>query len=142
MCSSDLKVAPLGIYSQKGRWYLYAIDQEKSENRSYRLDRIDGSILKSRQGFQKPDFSLPKNHFSAVEALFKVRRDHAFELISGAQVISEDEDWLTCQKSFISEDFAVSQILKFSPNVVVQQPIQIVSAVTRSLNELAKLHGK
>ena len=138
----DKKVAPLGIYSQKGRWYLYAIDQEKSENRSYRLDRIDGSILKSRQGFQKPDFSLPKNHFSAVEALFKVRRDHAFELISGAQVISEDEDWLTCQKSFISEDFAVSQILKFSPNVVVQQPIQIVSAVTRSLNELAKLHGK
>ena len=56
-------------------------------------------------------------------------------------MLSEDEEWLTCKRSFISEDFAVSQMLRFSPNVVVLQPIQIVSAVTKSLNELAKLHG-
>ena len=137
----DKKLAPLGIYSQQGRWYLYAIDQDKNEQRSYRLDRIEGAIAKSRQSFQKPEFSLPKNHFPAVEVLFKVRRDYSLELTSNAQVLSEDEEWLTCKRSFISEDFAVSQLLRFSPNVMVLQPIQIVSAVTKSLNELAKLHG-
>ena len=137
----EKKVAPLGIYSQNGNWYLYAIDQQKSANRSYRLDRIDGAITKTRQSFQKTEFEIPKNHFPNIEVLYKVRRDHALELLSAAEIISEDEDWITCKRNFPSESSAISIILKFSPNILVLQPIQIVSQVTKSLNEMAQLYG-
>jgi proteasome accessory factor B len=137
----EKKVAPLGIYSQNGNWYLYAIDQQKSANRSYRLDRIDGTITKTRQSFQKTEFEIPKNHFPNIEVLYKVRRDHALELLSAAEIISEDEDWITCKRNFSSESSAISIILKFSPNILVLQPIQIVSQVTKSLNEMAQLYG-
>jgi proteasome accessory factor B len=137
----EKKVAPLGVYSQNGNWYLYAIDQQKSANRSYRLDRIDGTITKTRQNFQKTEFEIPKNHFPSVEVLYKVRRDHALELISAAEIISEDDEWITCKRNFSSESLAISQILRFSPNILVLQPIQIVSQVTKSLNEMAQLYG-
>lgn len=138
--AEDKKLAPLGLYSQNGRWYLYAIDQEKGENRSYRLDRIDGAITKTRQIFSKTEFTLPKKHFPTVEVLFKVRRDHAIELANGSEQISEDEEWITYKKAFLSEDFAVSQLLRFSPNAVAIQPVHIVSAITKSLSELVSLH--
>jgi len=135
------ELAPLGIYSQSNRWYLYAIDQEKNEQRSYRLDRIDGAIKRTKQSFQKPEFTLPKNHFPQVEVLFKVRRDHALELSNQSELISEDDEWLTCRKAFTSENDAISKILQFSPNAVALQPIQVVSAVTEALSQLMRLHG-
>ena len=135
------ELAPLGIYSQANRWYLYAIDQEKNEQRSYRLDRIDGAIKRTKQNFQKPEFTLPKNHFPQVEVLFKVRRDHALELSNQSELISEDDEWLTCRKAFTSENDAISKILQFSPNAVALQPIQVVSAVTEALSQLKRLHG-
>lgn len=135
------ELAPLGIFSQSNRWYLYAIDRAKNEPRSYRLDRIEGAIKRLKEGFQKPDFTLPKNHFPEIEILFKVRRDHALELVNQSELISEADEWLTLRKSFASEFEATSKILQFSPYVVVLQPVQVVSAVTKSLAELRKLHG-
>ena len=134
-------LAPLGIYSQANRWYLYAIDLEKNEQRSYRLDRIDGLIKRTKQGFSKPEFTLPKNHFPEIDVVYKIRRDHAMELLHKSEVISEDDEWITCRKSFGSENDAVNRILQFSPNVVALQPVQIVSAVTKALAELMRLHG-
>ena len=135
------QLAPLGIYSQANRWYLYAIDLEKNEQRSYRLDRIDGLIKRTKQEFSKPEFTLPKNHFPEIDVVYKVRRDHAMELLHKSEVISEDDEWITCRKSFGSENDAVNRILQFSPNVVALQPVQIVSAVTKALAELMRLHG-
>jgi proteasome accessory factor B len=135
------KVAPLGIYSQDGRWYLYATDISKDEERSYRLDRIQGEIKRTAKSFQGKAFTLPKSHFPNVEAIVSIRRDHAPELQSAAEVISEDDDWLTCKITFKSENDAVSKILKYSPNVILREPVSLVSTVTKTLNELVKLHG-
>jgi proteasome accessory factor B len=43
------EVAPLGIYSKQSRWYLFAIEQEQKEYRSFRLDRISGGVKLKRQ---------------------------------------------------------------------------------------------
>ncbi len=135
------KVAPLGIYSQDGRWYLYATDISKDEERSYRLDRIQGEIKRTTKGFQGKAFTLPKSHFPSVEAMVSIRRDHAPELLSAAEVISEDDEWLICKITFKSENDAVSKVLKYSPNVILREPLSLVSTVTKTLNELVKLHG-
>lgn len=135
------KVGPLGLYSQKGKWYLFALDTNKGEQRSYRLDRIDGAIRKTQKSFDKQELPLPLMHFPSVETLLKIRRDHALAILEGAEIISEDDEWITCRVNFESENVAISQVLLFSPNVQVLQPISLVSGVTKALSELIKVHG-
>jgi proteasome accessory factor B len=135
------EVAPLGIYSQNARWYLFAMDLGKQEQRSYRLDRISSEIKRSAKNFIKPDFKLPSSHFPQCEVLMRVRRDHASEIIINSEIIVEDADWITYKKSFISEQVAISEILKYSSDVVALQPITVVSGVTAALSRLRTLHG-
>jgi proteasome accessory factor B len=135
------EVAPLGIYSQNARWYLFAMDLGKQEQRSYRLDRISSEIKRSAKNFVKPEFNLPSSHFPQCEVLMKVRRDHASELIINSELIGEEADWITYKKSFISENVAISEILKYSSDVVALQPITVVSGVTAALSRLRALHG-
>ena len=71
----------------------------------------------------------------------KVRRDLAADLIINSEIVSEDADWITRKKSFSSETVAISEILRFSPNVVVLQPVNVVSGVTAALSRLHALHG-
>ena len=139
---SEVKeVAPLGIYSQSSRWYLFALDLGKQEQRSYRLDRITSEVKRSAKSLVKPEFKMPSSHFPQCEVLMKVRRDLAAELINDSEIVSEDADWITRKKSFNSEGVAISEILRFSPNVVVLQPVSVVSGVTAALSRLQALHG-
>ena len=135
------EVAPLGVYSQNSRWYLFALDFGKQEQRSYRLDRIKSEVKRSAKSFVKPEFKLPSSHFPLCEVLMKVRRDLAADLIINSEIVSEDADWITRKKSFSSETVAISEILRFSPNVVVLQPVNVVSGVTAALSRLHALHG-
>ena len=139
---AELKeAAPLGIYSQNARWYLFAMDLGKQEPRSYRLDRISSEIKRGTKNFVKPEFKLPSSHFPQCEVLMKVRRDHATEITINSAIVSEEADWITYKKSFTSENVAISEILKFSPNVVALQPISVVSGVTAAISRLRALHG-
>ena len=135
------EVAPLGIYSQNARWYLFAMDLGKQEQRSYRLDRINSEIKRSAKNFVKPEFKLPTSHFPQCEVLMKVRRDHAPELTYNSEVVGEESDWITYKKNFISENVAISEILRFSSDVIALQPISVVSGVTAALSRLRTLHG-
>ncbi len=140
--AENKKVAPLGIYSQDSRWYLFATDTAKNEERSYRLDRIQGDIKRTAKSFQPRAISLPKSHFPTIEAMASIRRDQAAEILANAEVLSEDDEWLLCRVNFKSENDAISKVLKYSPNVILREPIALVSTVTKKLNELVKLHGK
>ena len=135
------KLAPHGVYSQNGRWYLYATDVNLNQKRSYRLDRIEGTVKRTNKGFAKEVITLPKVHFPSVDTVLRIRRDHALTLLNGAEIISEDDEWINAKVSFDSENIAITQILKHSPNVLVLQPVSIVSAVTKALSELLVIHG-
>ena len=139
--SESKKVAPYGIYSQRQKWYLYAADLKKQELRSYRLDRIEGEIKRSSKHFEPESFELPKSHFPEIDVLVEIRRDFALDLLARAEVIDGSGDWIKCRLSFLSENDAVAQILKQSPNVKVLEPVAIVSQVTKALSKLVALHG-
>jgi proteasome accessory factor B len=136
------KLAPYGLYSQKQRWYLYALDTEKNDKRSYRLDRFVGIIKKSPKSFERDAFTLPTTYFPAVEVLLDVRRDYVNYLLSRAEIITEGDEWIRAKVVFNSEAEALTEILKNMPNIKVLEPVAIVSAVTKSLSELVALHGK
>lgn len=139
--AENKKVAPLGLYSQKQRWYLYAIDTAKSEKRSYRLDRFVGDIRKTNKSFEKEPFKLPVTHFPEVEVLLEVRRDSVPSIITSGELVGENNDWIQIKKNFSSENEAVSVILQNANNIRALQPISVVSAVTQALSELVNLHG-
>ena len=134
-------IEPLGLYSQKSRWYLFARDTANGGERSYRLDRIDGPIKRTTKVFKKDSVTLPTSHFPNIETLVNIRRDNVPSLLDIAEIISEDDEWINCKIEFESIDVAVAQILRYTPNIVVLQPISVVSEVTKALNELVRLHG-
>lgn len=135
------KVAPIGIYSQSGRWYLFANDEEIDQLRSYRLDRIQGQIKRTNKSFIRKEAKLPTTHFTSIETLVQIRRDHVLSLLDKSEIVSNDGDWLTCKIQFESEDVAVANILKYSPNIKVLQPVSVVRAVSKSLSELLARHA-
>ena len=138
------RVAPYGIYSQQQRWYLYCKDVERDDLRSFRLDRIDGEIKKSGKSFTMPDFSLPQRHFPAVDAIIEVRRDFAPELVNRMSEISEspsDDEWIRGTIEFKSENEAISELLRLSPNARIIEPITLVSEITKSLSILEAMYG-
>jgi len=85
--------------------------------------------------------TLPTSHFPTTETLVNIRRDNVPSLLDIAEIISEDDEWINCKIEFESIDVAVAQILRYTPNIVVLQPISVVSEVTKALNELVRLHG-
>lgn len=133
-------VGPLSIYSQRGRWYLGAIDQEKRELRTFRIDRIVGEVKRTQRNFERVPFKVPQSFFPELEVLFKLRRDRALHLSRGAQLIKDEGDWLTYKKNFESFDAAKSEILRAGSDAQALQPISLVSDITKSITELISLH--
>ena len=134
-------VEPHGIYSQDHRWYLYAYDPEQKGLRSFRLDRIVGTIKRNTRTFERRHVDLPMRHFPSVDALIQIRRDYAPDLIGRGELISDDDEWSTWRITFNSESEAISRILRNSPNVKVLEPISLVASVNRALDELVHVHG-
>lgn len=139
----ELKVlAPHGIYSKGSKWYLFALDINSDQFKSYRFDRISGDIKSTKRTFERREISLPKVHFPSFEALIEIRRDRSPELASKGRLIDEGEEWQKFSVIFESEAAARYEILKLTPDIKVLEPISLVSEVTKALSELASLHAR
>ena len=91
-----------------------------------------------------PEFSLPQRHFPAVSAVIEIRRDFAPELANRMSEISEnpgDGEWIRGSIEFKSENEATSEILRYSPNARVLEPITLVSEITKVLSTLEVMYG-
>ena len=135
------RIKPLGVYSQQRRWYLYGRDMQIDELRSYRVDRIEGSIKSTRESFEPEKIELPKEHFPAIQVSFELRRDAASELFSSSTLEEDRGDWLLCSREFPSENVAVSEMLRYAPDVKVNEPIEVVRKVRQSLKKIVECHG-
>ena len=134
------RVKPLGVYSQQRRWYLYWRDVQVDEMRSYRVDRIEGPVKTTRESFKPEKIELPNEHFPAVQISFELRRDAASELLASSKIEEDRGDWLLCSREFASENAAVSEMLRFAPNVKVIEPKEVVRKVQQSLKRIVECH--
>lgn len=134
------RIEPLGIYSRNAKWYLYAIDTLKDDFRSYRLDRIEGSIKRLNKNFTPREFKLPDEHFPGIDVALEIRRDYAHELIAKSKIIEEMDEWILVHTHFESTVEAVSEILRYSPNVKVDEPSEIKDLIKEALAELIAIH--
>ena len=136
-------LAPHGIYSKGNKWYLFAQDLDSNQFKSYRFDRISGTIKFTKKTFEREsEISLPDVHFPSFDAIVEIRRDRCLELVSRGNLIEEDEEWQRFSMTFESEAAARYEILKVTPDIKVLQPVSLASDISKALSELANLHAR
>lgn len=54
-------VAPYGLTHRRGRWYLVGHDHKSGQIRSFRLDRVEGTIHQDHPSRPGPEFAVPED---------------------------------------------------------------------------------
>lgn len=141
-------VNPFGLGSRHGNWYLVAYDIDRSDTRTFRLDRIVNQVeLVSKSGAfdTGPDFNVLKFLDSTLfekrevaEVSIRLGRGHA--LRGDALVVSSDDEFDFCQIPYSDESRFVDSILWHADDVIVHSPIDIRNKVVERLQILVSAH--
>ncbi len=73
--------------------------------------------------------------------MLEIRRDSAPEIIVKGQIIQEGEEFIKIQVFFDSEQIALANILRHTPNIKVLEPSDLVAKVKEALARLVTLHA-
>lgn len=133
---------PYAVNSNLGLWYLHGLDQKSKKIRTFRFDRIDGSINISTELFKKPtDFKIPEIVTKPIKAKIKIRRDHAQSLRMRSKTIEDLGDWEIAEVVFASPESAISEILWYGNDVVLLEPKEQRDEIVKALKTLVASHG-
>lgn len=119
------------IASKFGHWYLVGHDLDRGQIRSFRLDRMIGSIEKvgRSKAFEIPNNFQIGDHLSDVDesqsAMLFLRDDRALTLRSRAKVMTSlvaPEGWQAFEISYGSVDRFIEEVLWFGDDVVLVSP--------------------
>jgi proteasome accessory factor B len=147
--AGERRVEPYRLQFARSRWYLLARDQEKGEERQFRLDRIDGvPAVGPPHGFAPPTadvlagvpdpWSIPEA--APVTARIVVRGPQAAlarRMLGEQAVVAEDGDGTTFEMQVSHVDGFRSFVLGFLEHAEVLEPPALRSAVVDWLEALA-----
>ena len=149
--SSELVVAerlviPFALSTQSGFWYISAVDQDVQEARTFRLDRIQGSIQikENKDSFEFPIQQEPKrlsaNNTEGI-ATIDVRKGKAHSLRAFAISTEDLGEWDQITVPINGIEALVTQILWHGEDVLVQEPTILRELVIAQLEALVNAHG-
>jgi proteasome accessory factor B len=139
-------VIPFALSTQSGFWYISAVDQDVQEARTFRLDRIQGSIQikENKESFEFPIQQEPKR-FSANNtegiATIDVRKGKAHSLRAFAISTEDLGEWDQIRLPINGIDSLLTQVLWHGDDVLVQEPVALREKVIAQLEALVKTHG-
>jgi proteasome accessory factor B len=149
--SSDLIVAdriviPFALSTKSGFWYISAVDQDVQETRTFRLDRVQGSIQIKEN---KEDFDFPIDSAHQTEltqslegtATIDVRKGKAHSLRAFAISTKDLGEWDQIKLPINGIDALVTQVLWHGEDVLVQEPPTLREKVIAQLEALVNSHG-
>lgn len=141
-------VNPYGLGSRQGNWYLVAFDKVRMDIRTFRLDRIVGTIdlEPKKNSFETdPDFNvlafLDATLFEkrdVAQASIRAGRGHA--LRGDAHIISSDGEFDLCEISYADESRFVDTVLWHGDDVIVHSPTHVRDLVISRLESLVTAH--
>ena len=141
------KVHVFSYFSLKGFWYFSGLDVDKSENRTFRSDRVMGDLTVSKKTDcyeipvdYKTDLSFKENS-SLSEAHLHVRTGRGSQLRILASTIETGEEFDIIKVSYSSEEEMIALILWHLDDVVVVSPEPLKRSVIEALNQLVEVHG-
>jgi proteasome accessory factor B len=149
--SSDLVVAdriviPFALSTKSGFWYISAVDQDVQEARTFRLDRVQGSIhiKENKEDF---DFPIDSAHQTLLTprsegiATIDVRKGKAHSLRAFAIFTEDLGEWDQIKLPINGIDALVTQVLWHGEDVLVQEPAALREKVIAQLEALVNSHG-
>lgn len=135
-------VKPYGLYTRDGFWYLVA--EDKTEIKSFKLMRIEGSIIKSstQPRFSKPEnFDLSKyvsgtRNEEKLLARVLVRKEQAHTLRSKFLVDTYNEEWDLLSMPYVYEQELIETILWHGDNLIVISPLNLRRQIVSKLEQV------
>ena len=139
-------LVPIALSTRDGFWYLSGVDQEIQEIRTFRVDRISGSIASSvgPADFEAPTGFDPSKIFSELRrnefALIDVRVGKAASLRALAISTQSLGEWDQIKIPIMNLNSLCSMILWHGPDAFVQEPATLKDLVIEHLEALVKNH--
>ncbi len=143
------RVDPYRLELRRGRWYLWGHDHGRGEARSYRLDRIEGTVraldepafeprLSGRPGSEREPWELGEG--DPVTA--RVRIDGppatwALHHLGPEAVVEQDDDGVVVELEVVHRDGFRTFVLSFLDHAEVLSPPELRDEIVTWLTELA-----
>jgi proteasome accessory factor B len=140
-------IVPIALSTRNGFWYLYGVDQEIQEIRTFRVDRISGDITVSKgpKDFEAPTgFDSSKTHLESPTheyALIDVRVGKAASLRALAVSSQSLSEWDQIKVPILNLESLCSIVLWHGPDAIVQEPIELRNLIMGHLEALVANHG-
>ena len=140
------KVHVYSYFSLQGFWYFSGLDVDKSENRTFRCDRVVGDLVISKKvnSYEIPSDYKPDTTFSDIsvlsQAVLRVRVGRGSQLRVLGSKIETGEEFDLVQVPYSSEEEMLSLILWHLDDVCVISPETLKASVIQALTRLVKAH--
>jgi proteasome accessory factor B len=153
--SEDLKedsraIESYAVASRYGHWYLFGMDLDRKDLRSFRLDRIQGAVIaKGRAGsYEIPESFSVESHLlesrSQQRAELYLRSGRALALRTRSTEISDEKTPLGWERFVIEyrdQERMAEEILWYAEDVVVLKPESLRSSIIECLQSGVARYG-
>ena len=139
-------IQPYAIATRDSHWYVAGHDVDRSQVRTFRLDRIDGeiSILKKEQGYDIPlgfdIFASLTDKERSNSATLDIRKGKAELLRKRAQTIIDKGEWDQITLNYSNERAFIDLVLWHGQDALVIEPHALRSSLILCLQEIVAIH--
>jgi len=143
--AQERTIIPIALSNKFGFWYVSGVDNQLQEIRTFRLDRIQGSITVSRneEVFEFPkEFELNQIDVAATQrfATVDVRKGKGHALRALATSVKDLGEWDQIRIPIYTLEFLTAELLWHGEDVFVHEPADLREIVITRLQELLINH--
>jgi proteasome accessory factor B len=138
-------IIPIALSNKAGFWYVSGVDHDVQEVRTFRFDRVMGSITvkKNKDPFEFPsEFELDQIDSTPTisAAIIDVRKGKGHALRSLATSLKDLGEWDQIRVPIFSIEYLTAQILWHGEDVFVHEPADLRDNIVEKLQALAINH--
>ena len=145
LLAEERTIIPIALSNRAGFWYVSGIDHDVQEVRTFRFDRVIGSITvkKNKDPFEFPsEFELGHidSTSTTISAIIDVRKGKGHALRSLATSLKDLGEWDQIRVPIFSIEYLTAQILWHGEDVFVHEPSDLRNNVVDQLQALLINH--
>ena len=148
--ASQREIEPLTLVMKGYAWYIYAYCRKRRDTRLFKLTRlkqlevVEMTFASKHRSYRKTDTRWePKEKNIRVVLKFSNRVRHLVEdYLDDAQLLTEDDRWLTVAVQVPDGEWLMGMILSYGPMVEVLDPPNLVRRVRKRVAAMAQIYGK
>jgi proteasome accessory factor B len=145
LLAEEREIIPISLANKSGFWYVSGVDRGVEEVRTFRLDRVQGSITvrKNQETFEFPsDFELDQLDVATALrfAILDVRKGKGHAIRALATSVQDLGEWDQIKVPIYTIEYLTAQILWHGDDVFVHEPPDLRENVIEQLQSLVANH--